>query len=306
MKDAENRPERRPEWLKVPLRTGEEYHQVKRLMRAKHLHTVCEEANCPNIGECWRHRTATFLILGDTCTRVCRFCNIRTGRPGPLDPDEPRRVAEAVQAMDLRHAVITSVTRDDLPDGGAAAFAEVVRQIRALQPGCTVEVLIPDFQGQVEPLRVVMESHPEVLNHNVETVPRLFDQIQPRNRYAWSLDTLCNAKRLWPGALTKSGLMVGMGETEDEVLAVMRDLRAIDVDILTIGQYLQPTRRHTPIERYVTPDEFERFREAGLEMGFRWVESSPLVRSSFHAGRQVEKLLLHRHTRESGTLLSTA
>jgi lipoic acid synthetase len=282
---------RRPEWLKVPLRTGEEYHRIKRLMRAKKLHTVCEEANCPNIGECWRHRTATFLILGDTCTRACRFCNVQTGRPGPLDPEEPRHVAEAVQAMDLRHAVITSVTRDDLPDGGASVFAEVVRQIRALQPGCTVEVLIPDFQGQEEPLRIVMETKPEILNHNVETVPRLFRPIQPRNRYEWSLATLENARRLWPEVMTKSGIMVGMGESVEEVMEVMEDLRGVGVDILTIGQYLQPTRRHTPIERYYTPDEFEMFRERGEEMGFRWVESAPLVRSSFHAGVQVEKLL---------------
>jgi len=287
---AERRPQRRPEWLRVPPRTGEEYHRLKRLMRAKRLHTVCEEANCPNIGECWRHRTATFLILGDVCTRNCRFCNVRSGRPGPLDPEEPRRVAEAVRDMGLRHAVITSVTRDDLPDGGASVFAEVIRQIRALQPGCTVEVLIPDFQGELGPLRTVMEAHPDVLNHNVETVPRLFGRVQPRNRYGWSLAVLAEARRLWPEALTKSGLMVGMGETEEEVLAVMEDLRRVDVDILTIGQYLQPTRHHLPVARYYTPEEFETFRERGLEMGFRWVESGPLVRSSFHAGEQVESL----------------
>ena len=285
------RPQRRPEWLRVPPRTGETYHQLKRLMRAKQLHTVCEEANCPNIGECWSHRTATFLILGDTCTRNCRFCNVRSGRPGPLDPDEPRRVAEAVRAMGLRHAVVTSVTRDDLPDGGASVFAEVIRQIRALQPGCTVEVLIPDFQGELEPLRTVMEARPDILNHNVETVPRLFPRVQPRNRYEWSLRILAEAKRLWPEALTKSGLMVGMGERVEEVLTVMEDLRRVEVDILTVGQYLQPSRRHLPIDRYYTPEEFEMLRERGLEMGFRWVESGPLVRSSFHAGRQVEKLV---------------
>ncbi len=285
------RPQRRPEWLRVPPRTGETYHQLKRLMRAKQLHTVCEEANCPNIGECWSHRTATFLILGDTCTRNCRFCNVRSGRPGPLDPDEPRRVAEAVRAMGLRHAVVTSVTRDDLPDGGASVFAEVIRQIRALQPGCTVEVLIPDFQGELEPLRTVMEARPDILNHNVETVPRLFPRVQPHNRYEWSLRILAEAKRLWPEALTKSGLMVGMGERVEEVLAVMEDLRRVEVDILTVGQYLQPSRRHLPIDRYYTPEEFEMLRERGLEMGFRWVESGPLVRSSFHAGRQVEKLV---------------
>lgn len=284
------RPRRRPEWLRVPLRTGEEYHRLKRLMRAKQLHTVCEEANCPNIGECWSHRTATFLILGDTCTRHCRFCNVRSGRPGPPDPKEPRRVAEAVRAMDLRHAVITSVTRDDLADGGASIFAAVVHEIRALQPGCTVEVLIPDFQGELEPLRTVLDARPDILNHNVETVPRLFPRVQPRNRYDWSLLILAEAKRLEPEVLTKSGLMVGMGETVEEVLAVMADLREADVDILTVGQYLQPTRRHLPIARYYAPEEFEMFRERGLEMGFRWVESGPLVRSSFHAEAQMRLL----------------
>jgi lipoic acid synthetase len=282
---------RRPEWLRVPLRSGEEYHWLKRLMRAKQLHTVCEEANCPNIGECWRHRTATFLILGDVCTRACRFCNVQSGRPGPLDPEEAQHVAEAVQAMDLRHAVITSVTRDDLPDGGASVFADVVQRIRALQPGCTVEVLVPDFQGQVEPLRIVMDAQPDVLNHNMETVPRLFPRIQPRNRYDWSLEILAEAKRLQPDSVTKSGLMVGMGETTDEVLAVMADLRGVNVDVLTVGQYLQPTRQHLPIARYYTPDEFEAFEQRGLEMGFRWVASAPLVRSSFHAGDQIDQLL---------------
>ena len=274
----------------MPYRDGPEYHWLKRLMRAKQLHTVCEEANCPNMGECWARRTATFLILGDICTRACRFCNVQSGRPAPLDPEEPRRVADAVRAMDLRHAVITSVTRDDVPDGGASVFAEVIRRIRALQPGCTVEVLVPDFQGRVEPLRTVMDARPDVLNHNVETVPRLFRRVQPRNRYEWSLAVLENAKRLWPGATTKCGLMVGMGETTEEVLAVMGDLRRVDVDILTVGQYLQPTRRHLPIERYYSPAEFETFRERGLEMGFRWVESAPLVRSSFHAEGQVQVL----------------
>ena len=274
----------------MPPRSGEEYRWLKRLMRAKELHTVCEEANCPNIGECWANRTATFLILGTICTRNCRFCKVQSGRPGPLDPEEPRRVAEAVRAMDLRHAVITSVTRDDLPDGGASVFAAVTRQIRALQPGCTMELLIPDFQGELEPLRTVMEARPDVLNHNVETVPRLFGRVQPRNRYEWSLGVLSAAKRLWPGAITKSGLMVGMGETANEVLAVMADLRQVDVDILTVGQYLQPTRRHLPIARYYTPDEFDMFRERGLEMGFRWVESAPLVRSSFHAEAQTRLL----------------
>lgn len=267
----------------MPLRQGDEYRELKRLMRAQHLHTVCEEAHCPNIGDCWNRRTATFLILGDTCTRACRFCNVKTGRPGPPDPDEPRRVAEAAQALGLRHVVITSVTRDDLPDGGAGFFAEAIRQVRAVLPDCTVEVLIPDFQGRIEPLRTVMDARPDVLNHNVETVPRLFRAVQPRNRYDRSLATLENAKRLWPQAQTKSGLMVGLGETPDEVLAVMADLRRAEVDILTVGQYLQPTRQHLPIARYYTPQEFEEFRQQGLALGFRHVESAPLVRSSFHA-----------------------
>jgi lipoic acid synthetase len=265
---------------------GEEYHQIKRLMRASALHTVCEEARCPNIGECWKHRTATFLILGDTCTRNCHFCNVKTGRPAPLDPGEPERVAQAVQAMGLRHAVVTSVDRDDLPDGGASVFAAVIRSIRRLQPGCTVEVLIPDFHGRVELLQAVLDARPDVLNHNVETVPRLFRAVQPQCRYAWSQAVLRNAKAFWPQAVTKSGLMVGLGETADEVLDVMRDLRELDVDILTIGQYLQPTKAHTPIARYYTPEEFETFRERGEELGFRWVESGPLVRSSYHAEMQ--------------------
>jgi lipoic acid synthetase len=280
------RPRRRPPWIRVRAPTGEAYHELKRLMRTKGLHTVCEEAHCPNIGECWAHRTATFLILGDTCTRNCRFCNVTTGRPGPLDPDEPERVAQAVQAMGLKHAVITSVDRDDLPDGGASVFAAVIRQIRALQPGCTIEVLIPDFRGCITPLQVVMDERPDILNHNVETAPRLFRSIQPQCRYEWSLAVLRNAKALWPEVLSKSGLMVGLGETMDEVLDVMRDLRDLDVDILTIGQYLQPTREHVPIARYYTPEEFEMFRRHGEEMGFRWVESAPLVRSSYHAEGQ--------------------
>jgi lipoic acid synthetase len=261
-------------------------------MRAQSLHTVCEEAHCPNIGECWAHRTATFLILGDTCTRNCRFCNVATGRPAPPDPDEPRRVAQAVQALGLKHAVITSVDRDDLPDGGASAFAAVIRHVRQLQPGCTAEVLIPDFRGRVEPLRAVMDARPDILNHNVETVPRLFRTVQPQCRYAWSQAVLRNAKALWPQATTKSGLMVGLGETVDEVLDLMQSLRELDVDILTIGQYLQPTKAHAPIARYYTPDEFEMFRQRGEEMGFKWVESAPLVRSSYHAEAQAD--YLHR------------
>jgi len=284
------RPQRRPPWLRVRAPTGETYHWLKRLMRAKELHTVCEEAHCPNIGECWGHHTATFLILGDTCTRNCRFCNVKTGRPAPLDPDEPEHVAQAVQAMNLKHVVITSVDRDDLPDGGAPVFAAVIRRIRSLQPGCTVEVLIPDFRGQIEPLKTVMDERPDILNHNVETPPRLFRAVQPQCRYEWSLAVLQSAKTLWPEAITKSGLIVGLGETVDEVLAVMDDLRELDVDILTIGQYLQPTRQHAPISRYYTPEEFEMFRERGHEMGYAWVESGPLVRSSYNAEAQARQL----------------
>jgi len=294
MEKTENRTtqrsKRRPRWIRVRAPETESYHWLKRLMRAKELHTVCEEAHCPNMGECWGNRTATFLILGDTCTRNCRFCDVQTGRPGPLDPEEAEHVAQAVQAMDLKHAVITSVDRDDLPDGGASVFAAVIRRIRELQPGCTVEVLIPDFRGELEPLRTVMDERPEILNHNVETVPRLFRTIQPQCRYQWSLDVLRNAKELWPEAVTKSGIMVGLGETVDEVLNVMHDLRRIDVDILTVGQYLQPSREHAPIVRYYEPDEFEMFKERGYEMGFRWVESAPLVRSSYNAEAQARTL----------------
>lgn len=284
------RPKRRPSWIRVRAPESDSYRWVRRLMRVKELHTVCEEAHCPNIGECWGNRTATFLILGDACTRNCRFCDVKTGRPGPLDPEEPEHVAQAVQAMDLKHAVITSVDRDDLPDGGAAAFAAVVRRIRALQPGCTVEVLIPDFRAEIGPLRTVMDERPEILNHNVETVPSLFRTIQPQCRYTWSLDVLRNAKELWPEAITKSGIMVGLGETVDEVLDVMRDLRRVDVDILTLGQYLQPTREHAPMIRYYRPEEFEMFKERGYEMGFQWVESAPLVRSSYNAEAQARAL----------------
>ncbi len=288
--EATERPKRRPPWIRVRAPEGESYHWLKRLMRAKELYTVCEEAHCPNIGECWGHRTATFLILGDTCTRNCRFCDVKTGRPGPLDPDEPEHVAQAVHAMGLRHAVITSVDRDDLSDGGASVFAAVIRRIRELQPGCTVEVLIPDFRGEIAPLRVIMDQRPDILNHNIDTVPRLYSEIQPQCRYDWSLGVLRNAKELWPEAITKSGVMVGLGETVDEVLEVMHDLRSVDVDILTVGQYLQPSRQHAPIVRYYEPEEFARFEERGYEMGFRWVESAPLVRSSYNAEAQARAL----------------
>ena len=284
------RPQRRPAWLKVRAPTGETYEGLKRLMRVKTLHTVCEEALCPNIGECWGRGTATFLMMGDVCTRSCGFCDIKTGRPAPLDFDEPRRVAEAVHAMNLHHAVITSVNRDERRDGGAPIFAMVIREIRNLQPDCTVEVLIPDFKGRLDALKIVADAEPDILNHNVETVPRLFKKVQPQDRYEWAMATLGNAKTLNSTQITKSGIMVGLGETDEEVIDVMRDLAALKVDILTIGQYLQPSRQHLPVERYVPPEQFAEFKRIGLESGFRWVESGPLVRSSYNADRQAREL----------------
>ena len=283
-------PIRRPSWIRVRAPSGENYKDLQQLMRSKALHTVCEEAGCPNMGECWGSGTATFLMLGDVCTRTCGFCDVKHGRPGFLDWDEPERVAQAVMKMGLKHAVITSVNRDERRDGGAPIFSMVIRRIRQLHPGCSIEVLIPDFKGSAEALRIVMAARPEILNHNVETVPRLFKQVQPQDRYAWSEATLSMAKQIDPEVLTKSGIMVGLGETYEEVQSTMRDLRAWDVDILTIGQYLQPSRKHLPIERYYTPDEFASLQEYGLGLGFRWVESSPLVRSSYHAGEQVREL----------------
>ena len=284
------RPMRRPEWIKVRAPTGETYERLRGLMRSKELHTVCEEAHCPNIGECWGRGTATFLMMGDVCTRSCRFCDIKTGRPAPLDWEEPERVAQAVKAMNLRHAVITSVNRDERKDGGAPIFAMVIRRIRERQPGCTVEVLMPDFKGNLDALKMVIDEQPDIYDHNVETVARLFKQIQPQDHYEWAMTTLANAKKLNPKQITKSGIMVGLGETTDEVLETMLDLRAVGVDILTVGQYLQPTKDHAPIERYYTPDEFAEFKRAGLAMGFRWVESAPLVRSSYNAERQAREL----------------
>ncbi len=290
-----SKPRRRPDWIKVQAPSGETYEWLREMMRSKALHTVCEEARCPNIGECWGSGTATFLMLGDTCTRSCGFCDIKTGRPEAMDWLEPERVARSVQAMDLRHAVITSVNRDERADGGAPIFAMVIRRIRELQPGCSIEVLIPDFKGSMDALKIVMEARPEILNHNVETVRRLFRKVQPQDRYEWAEATLRNAKELDPEVLTKSGIMVGLGETFDEVQETMRDLRDWGVDILTIGQYLQPTRKHLPIERYYEPDEFEVLKQFGLDIGFRWVESGPLVRSSYHAEKQVRELsVVHR------------
>ncbi|RPI95846.1 MAG: lipoyl synthase [Chloroflexi bacterium] len=298
-KTEENpRLKRRPEWIKVRAPSGETYEMVRQLMRSKQLHTVCEEAMCPNMGECWGSGTATFLMMGDTCTRSCRFCDIKTGRPSPLDWQEPNRIAQSVQAMNLRHVVITSVNRDERKDGGAPIFAMVIRRIRQLQPGCSIEVLIPDFKGNRDALKIVMDAQPEILNHNVETVPRLFRQVQPQDKYEWAEATLRNAKDLDPLVLTKSGIMLGLGETFDEVVAVMRDLATWGVDILTIGQYLQPSRQHMPIHRYYTLEEFAELKRIGLdELGFKWVESGPLVRSSYHAEQQVRQLSQLNHFR---------
>jgi lipoic acid synthetase len=283
-------PKRKPEWIKVRLPGGSNYNRVKGLMRQHGLHTVCEEAMCPNIGECWSKGTATFLLMGDTCTRSCGFCHIKTGRPAALDEDEPRRVAESVQVLNLSHCVLTSVNRDEQPDGGAHIFANTIREIHRRLPDCTVEVLIPDFKGNRAALQVVMEAQPEILNHNIETVPRLYRTVRPQANYQQSLHVLSGAKELDPDAVTKSGMMVGLGETKEEVFQVMRDLHAHHVDILTIGQYLRPTQFHLPVQRYVHPDEFKEFRDQALEIGFRWVESAPLVRSSYHAEAQVQAL----------------
>jgi lipoic acid synthetase len=281
------KPIRRPEWIKVKARNVTEQAALEHLMRGKDLHTVCEEAGCPNLGECWGQGTATFLILGNICTRSCGFCDIKHGIPLPLDWEEPRRVAQAVKAMGLKHAVITSVNRDERQDGGAPIFAMVIEQIHAQVMGCSIEVLIPDFKGNRQALKIIMDARPDILNHNVETVPRLFASVQKQDHLEWSRDTLINAKRMNPDVLTKSGIMVGLGETIDEIRQIMTELRRWGVDILTIGQYLQPSRRHLPIKRYYTPDEFDAFKEFGMELGFRWVESAPLVRSSYHALEQV-------------------
>ena len=275
----------RPEWLKVRLASGEKYAHVKGLVTGHRLHTVCEEARCPNMGECWNAGTATFMILGDVCTRSCGFCAVKTGRPEYLDREEPGRVAEAIKTMGVRHAVITSVNRDELDDGGAEIFAETIRKARELNPGLTVEVLIPDFRGDAGALRTVVDAGPDILNHNTETVPRLYPTVRPQAKYTRSLELLERAKGM--GMVTKSGVMVGLGETNDEIIEVMSDLRAVECDILTLGQYLQPTRMHLGVERYVHPDEFRMFKVRGLEMGFRHVESGPLVRSSYHAAAHI-------------------
>ena len=280
-------PAPRPKWLRAPAPAGENYRELKGLVARLRLHTVCESAACPNVGECWNHRTATFMILGNVCTRRCGFCAVEKGAPLPVDYDEPNRVAEAVAAMGLRFAVVTSVDRDDRPDGGAELFALTVRAIRGRVPGCGVEVLTPDFQGRRGAVETVLEAAPEVFSHNTETVPRLYREARPGARYERSLEVLAWAGAIAPSTPVKSGLMLGLGETAGEVLAVMRDLRASGVRILTLGQYLSPSPRHLPIARYVAPEEFDELRRAGYEMGFSHVESGPLVRSSYHAAQAV-------------------
>jgi lipoyl synthase len=279
---------KRPDWLKVKLPTGDNYSDVKNLMRRQKLNTVCEEARCPNIAECWNHRTATFMILGDTCTRSCGFCNVKLGMPTELDLDEPKRVVESVIELDLRHVVITSVNRDELKDGGAAIFKECVRLIREQKPDCTVEILIPDFKGEEQAFDIIMQSPPDILNHNLETVPRLYHAVRPQAKYQRSLDLIKWFKN--NGLKTKSGIMVGIGENKEEVLDLMKDLVSKGCDILTIGQYLQPTKHHLPVDRFVTPEEFTMYKTEGLKMGFKIVESSPLVRSSYHADQQARAI----------------
>jgi len=281
--------DRKPPWLKVPAPGGPNYVALKQLMRDHGLHTVCEEAHCPNIGECWEHRAATFMILGDVCTRNCAYCAVAHGTPAVLDEDEPLRLAAAVERMELKHVVITSVDRDDLPNGGAEIFAAAIAEIRRRAPDTSVEVLIPDFKGSEAALRIVVDAQPDILNHNLETIDRLYRLARPGGRYVRALELLARAKQLDPGMLTKSGIMCGLGEEWDELLAAMRDLRAQGVDILTLGQYLRPSRDHLPIARYYTPDEFAELRRLGREMGYRHVEAGPLVRSSYHAWEQVEQ-----------------
>jgi lipoic acid synthetase len=283
---AQKTPAPKPEWLKARAPMGENFHDLKRLARSLNLHTVCESAHCPNIGECWHSKTATFMMLGNHCTRRCGFCAVPKGRPEPIDFDEPRRVAEAVAKLGLLHAVVTSVNRDDDLVGGARAFAMVIDEIRRQAPGCRVEVLIPDFQGNPEAIRIVVEAHPEVLNHNTESVPRLYRVVRSGARYERTLELLRYAKELNPAGITKSGVMVGLGEETSELLQVFRDLAQVHCDILTIGQYLRPSRDHLPMARLYTPREFVELKTEALEMGFRHVESGPLVRSSYHAHEQ--------------------
>ena len=276
-----------PEWIRVRVHEGENYKQLKQLVRDRRLHTVCEEAHCPNIFDCWNRRTATFMILGDVCTRACRFCAVTSGRPAELDIGEPIRVAESVADLGLRHAVITSVDRDDLRDGGAEIFARTIRAIRRRSPGTSIEVLTPDFQGDREAIRVVVEARPDIFNHNTETVPRLYARIRPKAVYANSLALLRHVKTLAPHMVSKSGLMVGLGETEEELLEVFRNMRAHNIDVLTVGQYLRPSKKHAEVVRYYRPEEFVELKQKAMAMGFGHVEAGPLVRSSYHADEQV-------------------
>lgn len=285
---AEPLPERKPSWLKVKAPGGANYIRLKQMMRELDLHSVCEEAHCPNIGECWEHGTATFMILGSVCTRNCAYCAVSHGRPPEYDIAEPERVAKAVAELQLRHAVITSVDRDDLPDFGAYIFAETIRQIKAQLPNCSVEVLVPDFQGNRDSIRTVLEARPDIYNHNTETVPRLYKKCRPGGRYPRVLNIFEMAKEIAPDIPTKTGIILGMGETIEELKEVMKDLRRVDVDILTLGQYLQPSDSHIKLDRYVRPEEFRHLYEVGMEMGFKHVESGPLVRSSYHAWEQVQ------------------
>ena len=280
-------PARKPAWLKVKAPGGATYLALQRMMRELRLHTVCEEAHCPNIGECWEHKAATFMILGDVCTRNCAYCAVAHGTPAALDLEEPARLARAVQEMALRHVVITSVDRDDLPNGGAEIFAACISEIRSRLPDTSIEVLIPDFKGSDVALRIVVDAQPDILNHNLETIERLYRIARPGGRYSRALALLRHAKEMNPEGLTKSGIMCGLGEEWDELLVAMRDLRAQDVDILTLGQYLRPSAEHLPVARWYTPQEFAELKQHGLEMGFRHVEAGPLVRSSYHAWEQV-------------------
>ncbi len=280
----------KPEWIRVKAPNSPEYHATRDTMRGLKLTTVCEEAGCPNIGECWTKRHATFMIMGDVCTRACAFCNVATGKPAHLDPDEPRRVGEAVAKLGLKHVVVTSVDRDDLADGGAAHFARTIASIRAAAPGTTIEILTPDFKNKPDALAAVLANAPDVFNHNLETVPRLYAAIRPGARYFTSLQLLAQVKQADPAMFTKSGIMVGLGESREEILQVMDDLRAADVDFLTIGQYLQPTVKHAAVERFVTPDEFAAYAAAARAKGFLMVAASPLTRSSYHAGDDFARL----------------
>lgn len=288
VKDVALNREPKPDWLKVRAPGSDNYLRIRGLMRELKLHTVCEEAHCPNIGECWHHGTATFMIMGDVCTRACGYCNVRHGAPAALDPHEADNLAKAVATMALDYVVVTSVDRDDLPDFGAGAFADTVRAIKTRRPECRVEVLIPDFQGRETPLRTVLDARPDVLNHNTETVPRLYRQARPGGKYDRALELLQRARTWAPDIPTKTGLMVGLGETFDEIVEVLRDLRQMDCQILTVGQYLRPSLAHLPMSRYYTPDEFREIKRIAIDLGFGHVESGPLVRSSYHAHEQAD------------------